>query len=434
MTSNIKKIIACTLTISAISATPFIDCNDQIKSTVAYADTTEDKSSVLLDNISLSEGEIDFLPDVKSYTVKVKRNIDDIEVKVSPKGSSKKINVTIDGNIVEEKDDYTHNVDLDNGDNLIKIVIRSKKNPDKEEVYTLDIKRSKNLADQEDIPDDIYLDYLTVGNQDIELDKDKLEYTVNVNESLEEINIKAQPEHDSYEVKINNEEVKRSNKFKRDVSLDKGKNIVKIKLKDNDDIRIYTLIINRGKVEEDKKESDTKVNEEKKDVKLNQWVQINGKWQYNDASGNPIKNVWFLDKNTSKYYYLQADGFRATGWLKNNDKWYLLDNNGEMQVGWKYDNGAWYFLDTTSGEMRTGWIQGSKGDWYYLTSNGSMKTGWFKNNIGDYYYFNSDGKMKTGWLKENNKWYYLNDDGRMETSSVTVDGRTYYFEKNGALK
>lgn len=441
MTNNIKKIIACTLTISAISATPFIDCNDQFASSVVYADTTEDKNSVLLDGISLSEGEIDFSPDVKSYTIKVKKNIDDIEIKVSPKGSSKKINVSIDGNMVDEDDDYKYNVDLEKGDNVIKIKIRNKNNPDKEEIYTLNIRRSTNVEDQSDVPDDIYLEYLNVGTEEIELDKDKLEYIVNVNESLEEIKIKAEPEHDSYEVKINGDEVTQGEKYRKTISLDKGKNIVKIKLKDDDDVRIYTIIINRGKVEssdstlkEDEKIPDTNNNVNKENIKANQWVQVNGNWQYNDAAGNPIKNAWFLDKTTSKYYYLQEDGFRATGWLKNNDKWYLLNNNGEMQVGWKYDNGAWYFLDAISGEMKTGWIQGSKGEWYYLTQNGSMKTGWLKNNIGDYYYFNSDGKMKTGWLNENNKWYYLNSDGRMETSSVTVNGVTYYFKENGELK
>lgn len=443
MTSNIKKIIACTLTVSAISATPFIDCNDQFASSVVYADTTVDKNSVLLDGISLSEGEIDFSPDVKSYTVKVKKSIDDIDIKVSPQGSSKKINVSIDGNMVDENDDYEHNVDLEKGDNVIKIKIRNKNNPDKEEVYTLNIRRSTNVEDQSDVPDDIYLEYLNVGTEEIELDKDKLEYIVNVNESLEEIKIKAEPEHDSYEVKINGDEVKQNEKYRKTISLDKGKNIVKIKLKDDEDVRIYTLIINRGKVEADNTskedntkndEDDNKVNQVNKEVKVNQWVQVNGKWQYNDLLGNPIKNAWFLDKNTSKYYYLQNEGFRATGWLKNNDKWYFLDDNGEMQVGWKYDNGTWYFLDTTSGEMRTGWIQGTDGAWYFLNSNGSMKTGWLRNNIGDYYYFNSDGRMKTGWLKENNKWYYLNSDGRMENNNVTIGGKTYYFKENGELK
>lgn len=443
MTKNIKKIIACTLTLSAISANPFIDCNEQFANSIAYADTTADKGSVLLDSISLSEGDIEFSPDVKSYTVKVKKNIDDIDVRVSPQGSDKKIKVTINGNIVDENDDYETNVDLDKGDNIIMIKIQNKNKPENEETYTLNVIRSTNTEDQSDLPDDIYLDYLLVGTEEVELDKDKLEYIVNVDESLEEIKIKAEPEHEAYEVKINDDEVKANSKYKKTVSLNKGQNIVKIKLKDDDDVRIYKIIINRGKVDSidtnskdettDNKVVNTTVNQGA-ESKVSQWVQINGKWQYNDLAGNPIKNAWFFDKNASKYYYLQADGFRATGWLQNNNKWYFLDDNGEMQTGWKYVNGAWYLLDTTSGEMRTGWFQGSKGEWYYLNSDGKMHTGWLKNNTGDYYYLDSDGKMQTGWIKENGKWYYLNSDGRMETSCAIVDGRTYYFEENGALK
>lgn len=452
MTNNMKRIIACTLTISAFSVTPVIDCNEQFTSSIAYADTV-DKSSLLLDGISLSDGEIDFSPDVKSYTVKVKKSIDDIDIRVSPQGSDKKIKVTIDGNLVDESDDYKYNVELDKGDNVFLVRIQSKNNPEKEEVYTLNIRRSTNTSDQSDLPDDIYLDYLLVGTEEVELSKDKLEYTVNVDESTEEIKIKAEPEHDSYEVKINNEDVKQNSNYRKTVSLNKGENIFKIKLKDDEDMRIYTIKVNRGKVSTIDTNAEVgstsnnlsgtnavissgntaSVPEKDNSLKAQQWVQVDGKWQYNDAMGNPVKNAWFFEKSSSKYYFLQPDGFRATGWLNNNNHWYYLDNNGEMQTGWKFVDGEWYLLDT-SGEMKIGWFQDFNGEWYYLDSDGKMKTGWLKNSTGDYYYLNSAGKMQTGWLKENDKWYYLNSDGRMETSSAIVDGKTYYFKENGELK
>lgn len=455
MTNNVKRIIACTLTISAFSVTPVIDCNEQFTSAIAYADTV-DKSSLLLDGISLSDGEIDFSPDVKSYTVKVKKNVDDVDIRVSPQGSDKKIKVTIDGNVVDESDDYKYNVELDKGDNVFLVRIQSKSNPEKEETYTLNIRRSTSTSDQSDLPDDIYLDYLLVGTEEVELSKDKLEYTVNVGEFTEEIKIKAEPEHDSYEVKINNEELKTNSNYKKTVSLNKGENIFKIKLKDDDDVRIYTIKVNRGKVStidtnaevgstsNNLSGTDTVISsgntgntagvpQVDNSLKPQQWVQVNGKWQYNDSMGNPIKNAWFLEKSSAKYYFLQPDGFRATGWLNNNNHWYYLDNNGEMQTGWKFVDGEWYLLDT-SGEMKIGWFQDSNGEWYYLNSDGKMKTGWLKNSTGDYYYLNADGKMQTGWLKENDKWYYLNSDGRMETSTAVVDGKTYYFNENGELK
>ncbi len=45
---------------------------------------------------------------------------------------------------------------------------------------------------------------------------------------------------------------------------------------------------------------------------------------------------------------------------------------------------------------------GSKtnGSWYYLNANGSMATGWLQNN-GSWYYLNANGSMATGWLQNN---------------------------------
>ena len=59
--------------------------------------------------------------------------------------------------------------------------------------------------------------------------------------------------------------------------------------------------------------------------KINQWIDVNGIWQYNDSTGTPIKNNWFYDRTYGKNYYLQADGNMATGWLNNNEKWYYLE-------------------------------------------------------------------------------------------------------------
>ena len=99
----------------------------------------------------------------------------------------------------------------------------------------------------------------------------------------------------------------------------------------------------------------------------NQWVQANGKWQYNDAIGNPIKNNWFFDRNLGKSYYLQADGNMATGWLSNNSKWYYLGPDGAMKTGWQLVDGIWYYLDS-QGVMASnitidGYKLGANGAW-----------------------------------------------------------------------
>ena len=95
---------------------------------------------------------------------------------------------------------------------------------------------------------------------------------------------------------------------------------------------------------------------------------MNGKWQYNDALGNPIKNTWFFDKNLGKNYYLQFDGSMATGWLFNNGKWYYLGTNGAMNTGWIIDGGKYYYLDPASGVMASNtkiglYKLGSDGAW-----------------------------------------------------------------------
>ena len=452
MKNNVKRIIACTLSITAFTSTAIMDCNEKFLSNIAYADTTN-SNSVLLDGIHLSEGDdLDFSPEVKSYTVRVKKNVSHVDVRVNPQGKDKKIKVTINDNIVDEDDSYESEVDLEKGENIITINVRSKSNEEKCETYTVKVIRSVNAADDENVPDDIYLDYLCVGTEEVKLSKDVIKYTVNVDESVSELKIKAQPEHDDYEVKLDKDLLKKNSKFRTDVDLKKGENVFKIKLKNDDEVRIYTLVVNRGKVDStdtnsavdstdnNKSENvtegnnvDTNKGSENNTSSVNQWVQVGEKWQYNDSVGNPIKNVWFFDKNVSKYYYLQADGFRATGWLNNNNNWYLLDSNGEMQTGWKKVDGSWYLLES-SGEMKVGWFQDTNGYWYYLDSDGRMHTGWLQNSSGDYYYLDTDGKMITGWLQENGKWYYLNKDGRMETKSVTIKGKVYNFKENGELK
>ena len=101
-------------------------------------------------------------------------------------------------------------------------------------------------------------------------------------------------------------------------------------------------------------------------IKASQWVQVNGKWQYNDALGNSIKNSWFYDKDLAKSYYLQADGNMATGWLSNNAKWYYLGTDGAMKTGWQLVSGTWYYLDSQGVMAYNTTING-----YKLSSTGS---------------------------------------------------------------
>lgn len=102
-------------------------------------------------------------------------------------------------------------------------------------------------------------------------------------------------------------------------------------------------------------------------IAVNQWVQVNGQWQYNDILGQPLKNTWFYDRSLEKSYYLQADGNMATGWLSNNSKWYYLGSDGAMKTGWQLVSGTWYYLDSqgvmASNTTINGYKLGSTGAW-----------------------------------------------------------------------
>jgi glucan-binding YG repeat protein len=197
-----------------------------------------------------------------------------------------------------------------------------------------------------------------------------------VSESVSELKITARPdcdsdEYDDYDVKINDATVYEDDNFKRTVSLNKGKNEFKITVEnDDDEKRTYTLNIYRGQ---------TDINNGTTN-KANQWVVVNGRWQYNDSMGNPIKNAWFYDRNYGKSYYLQSDGSMATGWITYYGNWYYLGYDGAKKTGWQLVNGSWYFLDL-EGKMKTGWIMDVDGRYYYLYSSGAMA---YNTTIGGY--------------------------------------------------
>jgi len=337
------------------------DADDHTKTyilTVNRGTSSSKYDNVYLKSIALSDGDIDFDKNDTSYNVKVNSSVDRIDITAKPEYSGDI--VRINGSKANSDDNYRKTVNLDKGKNEIDIDVYD---CDSEETrtYKLNITRGNAADDQSDI----YLDSLSVDGSSISLSDDKTIYDVNVNEEVNEVDIKAEPPEYYYNVTINGSKVDQNNKYKKTIDLNKGKNEIKIKLEENNNTRIYTLNITRGTITTSSK--------------VNQWVEANGQMQYNDASGNPLKNAWLLDKNVAKYYYLDYNGYKVTGWKYDNSHWYLLDQTGVMQTGWQYTNGAWYYFDG-NGAMRTGWlIDGGK--YYYFNSNGSMA---YNTNINGY--------------------------------------------------
>ena len=373
MNKNIKKLIACALTISALSA--FMPTmNFDLMTTKAYAASNELTSLKL----KTSGGST-----IKTYSdddYKSKNEVDDDEIKTSDtyyaKTSSSKIKISTSGADYVRVFKGTSNsnkgvktsssISLSSGTNTITVRVYSEdpgtvKYSDtskKVSEYKIKVKYTGSSSDNDEENGEVYLKSLTLSDGNLNFSKKTSSYNINVAESVKEIKITAKPdcdsdEYDDYEVRIDGTEVDEDDNFRKTVSLNKGKNEIKVTVEDDDsNKRTYTLNITRsGTTSTNNSNTTTNNNNNSSNsgsptttIKANQWVQTNGKWQYNDSTGNPIKNSWFADRNYGKTYYLQADGTMATGWLNNNGKWYYLGADGAMKTGWIIDGGKYYYL------------------------------------------------------------------------------------------
>lgn len=399
----------------------------------SYEDGNQDP--VYLDKLEISKvSGLNFLKQKTSYDVKVDSSVSEVKITAKPEDTSDR--VRIDGSLVDESDNYRKTISLDNGKNEIKVKVTDDK--DNQRTYTLNITRGTSTGQ-----DSVYLDELKLSEGNIDFSKDTNSYEVNLDESVDNIDITATPEDSEYLVTINGKELKSSDDFEKEISLNKGTNTIKVVVEDevNNKKRTYTLTVNRGKAtstETDNNSEDTN-NNTNTDVKKAGWVQTADGWKYNDSNGNPKKNTWLFDPDAKVYCYLDENGLRKTGWFKEKEKWYLLDEKGIMQTGWKEKDGSKYFFDS-NGAMVTGWHNEEVVNqdntktqkWYYLNSDGSMKIGWVPD--GDkWYYLNKDGVMQTGWLIDSNLKYYLDLDGSMVKGTKVIDGKTYKFTATGVL-
>jgi len=394
MNRNLKKIIAISLIIGAFnSITPAT--NFSFITTKAYA-ASGDLTSIKL---KTSSGNT-----IKTYSdndYKSKNEVDDDEMDDEEtyyaKTSSDKIKISTSGvnsshvRIFKGKSSSTKGVktsstiDLSSSTTTTLIIRTYDEDPgtikysDDSFVseYTIKVKYTGSSSDSgEEENGDVYLKTLNLSDGSLSFSKNTSSYDVNVVESTSKITITAKPdcdtdEYDNYEVTIDGTIVDEDDKFKKSVSLSKGKNQIKITVEDdNDEIRTYTLNITRGETTTTNTNTSNNSNNNGSTstttAKANQWIQVNGLWQYNDSSGNPVKNNWFYDRNYGKNYYLQADGYMATGWLFNDGKWYYLGADGGMKTGWQLVNGTWYYLNS-QGVMAYSTII----DGYKLSTNGA---------------------------------------------------------------
>ncbi|MVX63292.1 cell wall-binding protein [Clostridium chromiireducens] len=378
MKKNVKKIIAIALTISAFSAVVPVTSLD-LMTTKAYA-STGDLTSVKLKTSSGSNT-------IKTYSdddYKSKHEIDDNDFVSGDtyyaKTSSKKVKISADGvnsslirvfkgtSSSSKGIKISSSIDLSSNSTTLTIRtysedpgsnIKYSDTSKKVSEYKIKVKcTSSSSSDDDDDNDNVYLKSISLSDGTLNFSKSTTTYNVNVSDSVKEIKITAKPdcdsdEYDDYDVKIDGTTVDEDDKFKKSVSLNKGKNEIKITVEDNEDNKkTYTLNITRANSSTNN--TNTNANSGNTNtpmptitVKTNQWVLLNGRWQYNDSIGIPLKSQWFFDRNLSKWYHLGSDGNMQTGWILDGGKYYYLYPDGSMAANTKIgsysvgSNGAW---------------------------------------------------------------------------------------------
>jgi len=410
MSKNIRKIIAA---IFVMSAFLIIEPNClNLTNAKVYA---EEKPH--LKSIYLSEGDdIGFSADINSYIVDVDKDVEEIFIKAKPDDLLD--TVKINGKIVSKDDYYKQNLVLKKGKNTIKIEIQDDKTKDRS-MYEVYVYRGGKEA--------VYLNDILINGSSIGFDKSSNFYNIELDEGTELVNLSTIPGEGSYTISANGTVLNETNSIKLKFK-GLGKYTINIGLKDEDTERtgIYTLNIYLGiPVSPNIGESINKV------LKPNQWVVTNGRWKYNDALGEPLKNIWFYDNKYNKYFHFNSRGNMQTGWLEADGKEYYLNPYGEMQTGWIRYEDEWYFFGP-DGAMKNGWIKDDE-KWYSLRKNGTMAKGWIVSN-DNWYYLNSCGTMQTGWIYYGKRWYYLNSYGTMQTGWFQYENDWYYLNSNGDMK
>lgn len=404
----------------------------------AYA---HERDSVYLANLSLSKSNIDFSEDVFYYTARVSDDADEIKVRAKPK--NEKASVSIDGDYVDEDDNYKRVIDLNRGSNIVKVVVNN--SDDESKTYTI------NIIKGEGEKDDIYLDKLKVNNNNIDLNRDDTEYNMDVNKEVNKVSITAIPEDDNSEVTIDGGNVTSDNNYTTSVDLSEGINPIVIKVTKKKDEREYLLNINRKSVFDSKTNQDDiyldyiKLDKEKislnniqteynavvnEDVgniyiiaepeSVDYKVKINDKVveeedDYKDfvklnKGKNRIKiTVQDLENNKQRIYYLNI--FRGE-YIESINQYTTIDNQNKTECNkWIKSEKGWQYNDAIGQAIKSTWFYDiNYGSWYYLDDNGIMKTGWFKDADGKWYYFNEHGNM----LKDTYIGIYkLGSDGAM---------------------
>ena len=87
------------------------------------------------------------------------------------------------------------------------------------------------------------------------------------------------------------------------------------------------------------------------------WVQNNVGWRYYNSSGQYLKSQWYKHTD-NQWYWLEADGYMATGWRKVQGSWHFFTSNGywiDQSKYSKYENGTLKGIDVSKWQASINW-------------------------------------------------------------------------------
>lgn len=259
-------------------------------SSETISDEEFDKDYAYLKSIYLSNGTVDFSKEQYSYNVNVADNVQEMLVRATPENSDDV--VEINGQSVEESDNFEKTITLNKGNNTITIYVKS---DDDDETYTLNVDRGNTST----TPTTQTSTSSTSDNGNLTIsDTNKFNSWQRIDGKLKYIDGTGEP-------------------IKNQWWFDK----------------------NTGKSYYLTQDGST----------FTGWLHYNDNWYYLNAGGE-MQTGWIcLDKN---WYYLNKSGVMQMGWLEDSSgNWYYLDSNGAMKTGWIEDSsGNSYYLDS-SGKM-----------------------------------------------------------------------------------
>ncbi|WP_293983206.1 cadherin-like beta sandwich domain-containing protein [uncultured Clostridium sp.] len=252
-----------------------------------------DEDDIYLDNITLSQGTIDFSSKITEYTVYVDDRVRYLDIKAKPMDSDEDY-VEINGEEAEEDDDYEQTVTLKDGKNKITIRVE---NSEISKKYILNVYKGveppkKDTSDEDEVKDD--------------------------------------EKNDSSQSENNNDSAQYKNKWVSTQGIwiyyDDNGNLLKNQWLDDSNTGKSYFLNENGVMETG-------------------WLNYNGKWYYLNEDGSKHTGWKFL---MGVWYHMDGQGVMNTGWFRDSDgKWYYLSDNGAMLTnttigGYKLgSDGAW---------------------------------------------------------------------------------------------